>query len=114
MSSNVVRESDSILKMRDWGDFLGTRAVGERVRDRILSAMRESNGQIILDFDGVHGMTQSFADEAFRKLLSSLNASEVSRIVIRGASDDVHAVLRYATSRKTMFGTDGREPSDVR
>ncbi len=95
-----MQESTNAVKLREWGEFLGTRALGERVRIRVLETIRAVSGRVVLDFEGVDGMTQSFADEAFRKLLLEIASEEASRIVIRGASEDVLSVLRYATSKK--------------
>lgn len=86
--------------MKALGEFLGTRALGARVRESIRAKIRASTGPVIVDFSEVQGITQSFADEAFRKLIVEIGPAEASRIVIRGGSDDVRAVLRYATSRR--------------
>lgn len=104
MSTNPTHANENTLMMKEWGDFLGTRALGERVRESILAAIRGSSGPVIVDFSEVRGITQSFADEAFRKLIAEVGPDGVSRILIRGGSDDVRAVLRYATSRRTLSG----------
>jgi hypothetical protein len=61
----------------------------------------------VIDFTGVSVLTQSFADEAFRKLLDEIVESEVARIAVQNLSDDVKAVLRYALS-KSEAGPGGR------
>lgn len=92
-------ENGLILRMKDDGENLGTRALGERVRGRILEALRTSTGRVVLDFEGVRVMTQSFADETFRKLLEEIGETEARRLAVTKLSDDVRAVLRYATAK---------------
>jgi hypothetical protein len=87
------------IRMKDFGSTLGTRVLGARVREHILSALRSSSAQIVLDFDGVSVMTQSFGDELFRKLVETGTPDEVSRVKVGRMSDDVRAVFRYSLSR---------------
>lgn len=88
-----------ILQMKEYGQFLGSRVLGERVRARILDLLHSSSDRVVLDFTGVQGMTQSFADEVFRKLLEEVSEQDVARVAVGHLSDDVRAVLRYATSK---------------
>lgn len=92
-------EREMTLRMKDHGEVLGTRALGERVRALIVEALRSAPGQVVLDFEGVRVMTQSFGDEVFRKLLGEVQRKEAARIVVRKISDDVRSVLRYSTSK---------------
>ena len=43
-------------------DFLGTRLSGEKVRKEMENAFKD-NKAVILDFQGIDGITQGFADE---------------------------------------------------
>ncbi len=87
------------LPMKDYGEILGTRGLGERVRARIIELLRSSADRIVLDFQGVRVMTQSFGDEVFRKLSAEVKQDELSRISVHNLSDDVRAVLKYSASR---------------
>ena len=93
--------SYTIVLMKGFGEDLGTRALGGQVRKHIVDVLRSSPAMVLLDFAGVRVMTQSFGDEAFRKLVSEVGQAELSaRLRVRNLSSDVLAVLRYATSSK--------------
>ena len=91
--------SVTTIRMKDFGSTLGTRILGTRVRERILTALRSSSAHLVLDFDGVSVMTQSFGDELFRKLAETATPDEVSRVKVARMSDDVRAVFRYSLSK---------------
>jgi len=90
----------TVIRMKEFGEILGTRGLGERVRDQIVSSLHSSDARIVLDFEGVQVMTQSFGDELFRKLAAQINQEDVARVRARGMSEDVLAVLRYSVSKK--------------
>jgi hypothetical protein len=92
----------SVIKMKDFGETLGTRGLGERVREKVIAELRsDANAKIVLDFDGVQVMTQSFGDELFRKLLTEVGQGQASRVGFARVSDDVRAVLRYSLTTKS-------------
>jgi len=89
------------LKLKEYGEILGTRGLGEQIREKLLASLRSSTDvRVVLDFEGVGVMTQSFGDELFRKLVGHITPAEVGRLEFRGVSKDVLAVLRYSTSKK--------------
>jgi hypothetical protein len=94
-----MSDETTTIKMKGFGSTLGTRGLGARVREHILSSLRSSTAHIVLDFDGVSVMTQSFGDELFRKLVETGPQDEVSRVKVGRMSDDVRAVFRYSLSR---------------
>lgn len=57
-----------VFKFKEIGENLGTRILGKKVRD-ILLPMIEENDMVILDFEGVNVVSNSFADECLAKLL---------------------------------------------
>lgn len=56
------------FKFREIGEALGTRQLGARVREMLLPLI-ESNDKVVLDFEGVSVVSNSFADECLAKLL---------------------------------------------
>ncbi len=96
---------DIVLHLKEHGADLGTRALGQLVRARIAEQLKSSADRIVLDFAGVRVMTQSFADELFRRLMDEFPRDQVLRVAIRNANEDVRSVIRYATSRQ------GRDPN---
>lgn len=83
---------------RDFGQNLGTRPLGKRVREQLLPLI-EQNECVVLDFTGVDVVSNSFADECVAKLLLEMPLSELKkRTTFRGlnpiASESVLTALR--------------------
>ena len=83
---------------RDFGQNLGTRPLGKRVREQLLPLI-EQNERVVLDFTGVDVVSNSFADECIAKLLLEMPLSELkNRTTFRGlnsiASESVLTALR--------------------
>ena len=66
------------FKFREVGDALGTRQLGAQVRERLLPLI-ESNDKVVLDFEGVSVVSNSFADECLAKLLLVMPFEELKR-----------------------------------
>lgn len=82
----------------EFGENLGTRPLGRRVREQLLPLI-EQNDCVVLDFTGVNVVSNSFADECIAKLLLVMSLSELkSRTTFRGlnpiASESVLTALR--------------------
>ena len=81
-----------------YGENLGTRLLGQRVRESLLPLI-EQNDLVVLDFTGVNVVSNSFADECIAKLLLHMSLAELkSRTTFRGlnpiASECVLTALR--------------------
>ena len=86
------------FSFKDFGENLGTRPLGKRVREQLLPII-EQNDCVVLDFTGVDVVSNSFADECIAKLLLVMSLSELkSRTTFRGlnpvASESVLTALR--------------------
>jgi len=70
-----MKEKELILKLSKFGEFLSTRFLGKLVREKMEKVW---NGYeiIYIDASGVEGMTNSFADECFGKLLQEKGISQ--------------------------------------
>ena len=87
-----------IFNFREYGENLGTRPLGKRVRES-LQPLIEQNDRVVLDFTGVNVVSNSFADECIAKLLLVMSLTELkSRTTFRGlnsiASESVLTALR--------------------
>ncbi len=87
-----------IFNFREYGENLGTRPLGKRVRES-LQPLIEQNGLVVLDFTGVNVVSNSFADECIAKLLLVMSLAELkSRTTFCGlnpiASESVLTALR--------------------
>jgi hypothetical protein len=86
------------FSFREYGQNLGTRPLGKRVREQLLPLI-EQNERVVLDFTGVDVVSNSFADECIAKLLLEMPLAELkSRTTFRGlnpiASESVLTALR--------------------
>ena len=61
---------------RDYGENLGTRPLGQKVREQLLPLL-EKDERVVLDFTGVNVVSNSFADECIAKLLLTIPLSEL-------------------------------------
>ena len=66
------------FKFKEISDALGTRQLGGRVREMLLPLI-ESNDKVVLDFEGVSVVSNSFADECLAKLLLVIPFEELKR-----------------------------------
>ena len=66
------------FKFRDFGENLGTRMLGERVREQLVPLLNEYD-KVTLDFEGVDVVSNSFADECLAKLLLTMSHDELKR-----------------------------------
>lgn len=86
------------FSFRDYGENIGTRPLGKRVREHLLPLI-EQNELVVLDLTGVGVVSNSFADECIAKLLLTMSLEELkSRTTFRGlnpiASESVLTTLR--------------------
>ena len=64
------------FSFREYGENLGTRPLGKRVREQLLPLI-EQNSCVVLDFTGVNVVSNSFADECIAKLLLEMPLAEL-------------------------------------
>lgn len=73
------------FNFKDFGENLGTRPLGKRIREQLLPLLEQSQECVILDFTGVNVVSNSFADECIAKLLLTMPLAELkSRTTFRG------------------------------
>ena len=66
------------FSFREYGENLGTRPLGQRVREQLLPLI-EQNECVVLDFTGVNVVSNSFADECIAKLLIEMPLAELKK-----------------------------------
>ena len=92
-----------IFSFRKYGENLGTRPLGKRVREQLLP-MIEQNERVVLDFTGVNVVSNSFADECIAKLLLTIPLSELkSRTTFRGLNPIASESVLTALRRRHLF-----------
>jgi len=73
------------FNFKDFGENLGTRPLGKRIREQLLPLLEQSQECVVLDFTGVNVVSNSFADECIAKLLLTMPLAELKmRTTFRG------------------------------
>jgi hypothetical protein len=81
---------ETILTVFSGREFLGGRAVAHKVRteaERVLSANR--GAIVVLDFEGVRGISHSFGDELLSSLGDFFDGEEPDRVFLANCTKDV-------------------------
>lgn len=93
------------VTMSDFGQSLTTRAAGRAAYDHIagpVSRVSQGGQTVVFDFDGVRTITNSFADEVFRRLVAGMGFDEFRR---RTTFRNIHGlwarVVRSAMDSRT-------------
>lgn len=86
------------FSFRKYGENLGTRPLGKRVREQLVPLLKQDE-RVVLDFTGVNVVSNSFADECIAKLLLTMSLSELkAHTTFRGlnpiASESVLTALQ--------------------
>ncbi|MBO2526098.1 MAG: hypothetical protein CW341_10470 [Bacteroidetes bacterium] len=86
------------FSFRDFGENLGTRQLGQQVRQQLIPLLKKDE-RVVLDFTGVNVVSNSFADECIAKLLLTMSLAELkARTTFQGlnplASESVLTALR--------------------
>ena len=90
------------FNFREYGENLGTRPLGKRVREHLLPLI-EQNDCVVLDFTGVNVVSNSFADECIAKLLLIMPLSELkSRTTFRGLNPIASECVLTALQRRHL------------
>lgn len=85
-----------------YGENLGTRPLGQRVRE-ILLPLIDQNDCVVLDFTGVNVVSNSFADECIAKLLLNMSLSELKqRTTFRGLNPVAAECILTALKRRRL------------
>lgn len=91
------------FKFIDYGKNLGTRSLGQRVRECLMPLL-EGNERVVLDFTGVDVVSNSFADECIAKLLLTMSLAELkSRTTFRGLNPVSSESVLTALQRRHLY-----------
>ena len=88
------------FRFRDFGEYLGTRQLGEKVREQLWPLV-QGDEKVRLDFDGVDVVSNSFADECIAKLLLLMPLDELKqRTTFSGLNDFARKNIALALKRR--------------
>lgn len=87
------------------GENLGTRMLGEKARKMLLPIIQSNeNEKVVLDFEGVDVVSNSFADECLAKLLFVMPLEELKkRTTFKGLNDFARKNIAVAFKRRMML-----------
>ena len=97
-----------VIKIKDLvknDTFVGSRYAAEGIRESIKSAI-ENREQIIIDFEGISGVTQGFIDEAVGIPVRAFGINKaLKHVKIINANDKVRLILNWVVnySKKTSI-----------
>ncbi|MGF7396181.1 STAS-like domain-containing protein [Thermoanaerobacterium thermosaccharolyticum] len=78
-----------------FGDLLLGRELGKKVRNSIEEIL-QSNENIIIDFTGINGTSQSFADELFGTLIEEMGLDKFKKkIKTKNANPEVQSIIKH-------------------
>ncbi len=93
------------FKFKEVGENLGTRLLGEKVRQQLLPLIL-SNEKVVLDFEGVNVVSNSFADECLAKLLFTMSLDELKqRTTFASVNDFARKNIAIAFHRRLASAT---------
>ena len=91
-----------IFKFNQFGSNLGTRMLGADVREKLVPLLNTEE-KVILDFEGVDVVSNSFADECLAKLLLTMSLEELKKCTtFRGLNDFVRKNIALAFKRRML------------
>lgn len=90
------------FKFNTYGRELATRILGKKVREVILPLINETSAEkLVLDFEGVNIVTNSFADECLAKLIYEMSFETLkSKTTFRNLNDTARKYIAFAFQRR--------------
>lgn len=93
-------------------DFLGSRWAGEQVREIMEEAIMRNNQTVVLDFEGITGITQSFGDEVVGIFARAFGKEFVKKnIKAVNISEDVKLIMNWSVKVSVKYGQKTSSPS---
>lgn len=89
-----------ILIMKEFGNSLTTRDIGEKIRVAITNSIK-NNEVITVDFTDVNQITHSCADEIFGKLAEEIGINGLKKnISIKNTNETTSTIIKYVIARR--------------
>jgi len=97
-----------IIKMRKLaGDFAENKDIAKKIRiEQIMPALSRDN-EIVFDFDGVDGATQSFIHALLSDPIREFNDVAFNNLIYQNTNDDIKEIISivYRYMQESMDGT---------
>jgi len=100
------------IHLQEWGKSLGTRLLGEKVRQQVESLLER--GEVVgLDFGGVEVASPSFVDELVGKLFLQRGQTALQgRLRVVNAAPEIHALVRRMVSERLKERQAPAQPAE--
>ncbi len=98
------------IKMRKKaGDFAENKDIAKKLRIEIIMPALSKGYEVVLDFDGVAGATQSFVHALISDPIRELKDVAFDHLVYKNANDDVREIISivYRYMQESLDGNDG-------
>lgn len=86
-----------LLNQHAHGHLVGSRMAAAPVREELEITLAQVGAEVVLDFSGISA-TQSFVDELIGVLVLRHGPDILSRIIFKGCSDDVRAIIEFVAA----------------
>ena len=94
-----------VFRLAEKASGTGTRDSGEAIRNEVMNIYKQTDGLIILDFDGVSLVASSFADELVGMLAVKCGFVAFNqRFRLVGMNDTVQAIVNHAVQKRLATG----------
>ena len=104
---NVVMESfeadngEVRISVTKEAQGLGTRRAAEPLRTKVMNILRETRGNVVIDFDGVPLVSSSFADEFVARMVTELGFVAFQQAVrLENMSGLVQRMVNHAVMQR--------------
>ncbi len=93
----VFMNANILLSQYVSGCLVSSRMAAAPVREELEITLAQVGAEVVLDFSGISA-TQSFVDELVGVLVLRHGPDILSRIVFKGCSDDVRAIIEFVAA----------------
>lgn len=94
---SVLLNLNNMLEIRIYdfaGSFAENKDVAQSLRnEKLIPALQEKGGEVILDFDEVTGTTQSFVHALISDLLRNFGSEVLERITFKNCNETVKKII---------------------
>ncbi|HEX8931771.1 MAG TPA: STAS-like domain-containing protein [Patescibacteria group bacterium] len=100
-----------IIKMRKVaGDFAENKDIAKKLRIETIMPALSKGDEVILDFDGVGGATQSFIHALISDPIRKLKGVAFENLVYKNANDDIREIISivYRYMQESLDGNSER------
>jgi hypothetical protein len=104
MVVNVIKISDKFTSHNNNSLFLGTRCTGTELGKEIYKKLN-SGEKVIIDFEGVDSVTQSFIDEILGVNFRFLGADIIKKMSFKSCNEEIKKTIKFVYAYSKEMAT---------